>query len=103
MTTAEIVLDNPSMAFKVNEIDELRQVLLTEKYTPKFRQVEVSYLYGASGTGKTRGIFDKHPAEDICRITNYRGPPRGSLLIPTMGKKFLSSRNLIPKFRLKRC
>ena len=72
MTTAEIVLDNPSMAFKVNEIDELRQVLLTEKYTPKFRQVEVSYLYGASGTGKTRGIFAKHPAEDICRVTNYR-------------------------------
>lgn len=72
MTTAEIVLDNPNLAFKVNEIDELRQVLLTKKYTPKFRQVEVSYLYGASGTGKTRGIFDKHPAEDICRITNYR-------------------------------
>ena len=72
MTTAEIIRENPNMAFKVHEIDDLRQVLLTEKYLPKFRKVEVYYLYGASGTGKTRGIFEQHPSADICRVTNYR-------------------------------
>ena len=33
----------------------------------------ISYLFGASGTGKTSGIYQKHPATDICRITDYGG------------------------------
>ena len=33
----------------------------------------MTYLYGASGTGKTRGIFEKHDRKSICRITDYGG------------------------------
>ena len=29
-------------------------------------------MYGHSGTGKTRSIYERHPASEICRITNYR-------------------------------
>lgn len=32
----------------------------------------MSYIYGASGTGKTRSIYQKHDPKSICRITNYR-------------------------------
>lgn len=56
----------------MREIDLLRQTLTAEKYTVENRPLEVTYLYGASGTGKTWGIYQKHEAKNICRITNYR-------------------------------
>ena len=69
--TAEIVKENPSLVFKVKDIDILRQTLMSERYGKEFRQLEVSYLFGSSGTGKTRSIYHNHSANDICRITNY--------------------------------
>lgn len=70
--TAEIIDDTPNLAFRVREIDILRQTLLSEEYTTKKRHLYVSYIFGTSGAGKTRGIFQHHNARDICRITNYR-------------------------------
>lgn len=72
MSTTEIIDDNPGLAFRVREIDLLRQTLTAEKYAVENRPLEVTYLYGASGTGKTWGIYQKHEAKNICRITNYR-------------------------------
>ena len=70
--TAEIIDDTPNFAFRIKDIDILRQTLLSEKYTTENRNLEVSYIFGASGTGKTRWIYAKHNSRDICRITNYR-------------------------------
>lgn len=72
-STTEIIMENPKLAFRIKDIDLLRQTLLTEKYSREQREIEVTYLYGATGVGKTYGIFQQFPAEDICRITNYRG------------------------------
>jgi Putative viral replication protein. len=69
--TAEIIDDTPNFAFRVREIDTLRQTLLSEKFTAENRNLSVSYIFGASGTGKTRGIYEKHDPRDICRITDY--------------------------------
>lgn len=70
--TAEIIENNPAFVFKVKDIEILRQTLLAERYSKEFRHLDVTYLYGASGTGKTKSIYDKHPANEICRITSYR-------------------------------
>ena len=69
----EIIEDNPKLAFRIREIETLRQAILEEKYSAENRALEVTYLYGASGTGKTRGIFEKHDRKSICRITAYGG------------------------------
>jgi len=68
----EIIDESPEFAFRVRDLEILREALLSEKFRNENREVFVSYLYGASGTGKTRSIFEKHIAKDICRITNYR-------------------------------
>ena len=34
--------------------------------------LEVTYIFGAAGTGKTSGIYQKHDPRDVCRVTNYR-------------------------------
>jgi hypothetical protein len=67
---ADIVEDTPDLAFKVKEIETLRQTLLSKKQD--YRHVEVTYIFGSSGTGKTRSIYEKHSPYDICRVTNYR-------------------------------
>ena len=72
MTTTEIIDDNPAMAFRVRDIDLLRQTLTAEKYAVENRSLEVSYLYGASGAGKTRSIYEAHDPRSIYRVTNYR-------------------------------
>lgn len=43
------------------------------QYGKENRDLTVYYLYGASGAGKTRSIYQAHPAGDICRITDYGG------------------------------
>lgn len=70
--TAEIIENNPALVFKVKDIEILRQTLLAEKYSTEFRQLDVTYLFGVSSSGKTKHIYDSHPANEICRITNYR-------------------------------
>lgn len=72
LSTTEIIDDNPAMAFRVRDIDLLRQTLTAEKYAVENRPLEVSYLYGSSGAGKTRGIYERHDPRSICRMTNYR-------------------------------
>jgi len=71
LSTTEIIDDTPSFAFKTRDIDALRQTYLAERFRRENREIDVYYLFGASGTGKTRSIYEKHPAEEICRITDY--------------------------------
>ena len=72
LDTYEIIKLHPKYAFRIKEIDTLRQTVLSNMFREKKRQVTVYYVYGKSGTGKTRGIYQKHRAPDICRITAYR-------------------------------
>ena len=72
-TTVEIIKNNPGFAFKGRDIDSLRESLQSEQYRTESRELKVHYLYGDTGTGKTRGIFAKHPAAEICRLTDYGG------------------------------
>ena len=77
MSNKEILAIDPSFAFHLEHIDKLRQDIRFEKYLTENRFIKVHYLWGDSGTGKTRSIFEKHPAEEICRITHY--PARGNV------------------------
>ena len=72
-TVMEIIEDNPKLAFRIWEIETLRQAILEEKYGAENRALEVTYLYGASGTGKTWGIFETHDRKSTRRITDYGG------------------------------
>ncbi len=73
LSTTEIIDDTPSFAFKSRDIDVLREAILSERYRSQNREITVTYLYGASGSGKTRSIFEKHQSSEICRITDYNG------------------------------
>ena len=73
LSTTEIIDDTPSFAFKARDIDTLRETFLAERYRAEHREVTVTYLFGSTGTGKTSGIYARHPAAEVCRITDYGG------------------------------
>lgn len=72
ISTTDILHNTPDFAFRVRDIDILRQALLAERFSSENRDIEVSYLYGKSGVGKTRSIYARYEARNICRVTNYR-------------------------------
>ena len=73
LTNEEIIRKNPSFGFRLKQLDQMRETLMTDKFKKECRNVTVVYLYGDTGTGKTRSIFQRHSIRDICRITSYGG------------------------------
>lgn len=45
----------------------------TAIYKKQNRKIEVTYIYGKAGVGKTSFVMNKYGAENVCRITDY-GP-----------------------------
>ena len=72
--TMAIIERYPEFMFKAREIDALREMVRSEKYSIECRDVKVHYVYGDTGTGKTKGIYNRHGMKDVCRITDYSGP-----------------------------
>ena len=70
-TIGEIIEEHPNLGFKTNEIETLRQTLLSEKYSKENRDVKCVYVCGKTGLGKTYGVYKEHDMRDVCRITNY--------------------------------
>lgn len=75
MTNAEIIAHNQDYILQIDKLDKLRTTILTEKYKETVRlDLEVIYISGATGTGKTRGVFEKNGYSNTFRITDYRNP-----------------------------
>jgi hypothetical protein len=72
MSAKEIIDTDKDYIYRLRNIDDFIQLSRFEKYREVIRDVEVVYIYGDTGTGKTRGIYKKHNNKDICRVTSYR-------------------------------
>lgn len=74
-SNAEILAINNDYILQIDKLDKLRTLLLTEKYKNTRRlNLTVTYIYGATGSGKTRGILDKHGDANVYRVTDYQHP-----------------------------
>ena len=69
--TIEIIEQFPEFSFKVNDIDALRERYRAVDFMKGPREVNVHYVFGPTGTGKTYSIYKKYPATDIYRVTDY--------------------------------
>lgn len=55
-------------------LGELEAAYIHKEHGGKLRDLDVHYLYGSPGVGKTRYVYDHYPIEDIYRITDYKHP-----------------------------
>lgn len=70
----EIMRAYPSAMNHLKNIEQARQTLLEEKYGVDWRTVEVTYIWGETGVGKTRSVVEKYGYKNVFRVTNYTHP-----------------------------
>lgn len=74
MSTYEIISQQPSHMEKINIIERVRQILVQEAGKTEFRNLIVTYIFGATGTGKTRYVMEQYGYESVFRVTDYSHP-----------------------------
>lgn len=72
MSNYEILEENPNMVKQIERMDRVRQTIQEEAYKDKFRNLEVTYIFGDTGAGKTRSVMERYGYSNTYRITNYR-------------------------------
>jgi len=53
-------------------LEQVRQELIAKEFRSIFRQLEVTYINGATGLGKSRYVMEKYGYENVCQITGYQ-------------------------------
>lgn len=75
MSNAEILAQNQDYILQIDKIDKVRTIILTERFKETVRlDLEVIYISGATGTGKTRGVLEKNGYANVYRVTDYQHP-----------------------------
>lgn len=64
----------PDQILNLDRIERARQELRREEYRKKWRDLEVTYISGKTGTGKTRYVMETYGYENVYRVTDYAHP-----------------------------
>lgn len=74
MSDFQILDTSPDYMLNLNQIRQTRQVIKSEKFKNTFRQLTTTYIWGSTGSGKTRYVMEKYGYENVYRVTNYKHP-----------------------------
>jgi len=74
LSNYEIIEAEPNYMLNLDKIERTRQIIKEEKFKSTFRNLEVTYVTGATGTGKTRSVMEEYGYENVFRITDYLHP-----------------------------
>lgn len=85
MTNAEILATNQDYILQIDKLDKIRTTILTEKFKETvWLDLEVIYISGATGTGKTRGVLEGNGYSNVYRVTDYLHPFDGYTCQPVI-------------------
>lgn len=73
-TSGEIVRIFPESIRYLDKIDFVRQLLKEEEYKNTWRELETTYVYGATQTNKTRSIMEEYGYPNVFRVIDYKHP-----------------------------
>lgn len=73
-TNAEILLEIPTAFSKLSYIEQARQTLLEAQFKDQWRTLEVIYMWGDTGAGKTRSVMELYGYSKVYQVTNYAHP-----------------------------
>jgi len=74
LSDAEILKTYPGSLSHLRNIEHARQILVEDEYRNVFRELSVTYVFGITETGKTRGVMEKYGYGNVYRITDYIHP-----------------------------
>lgn len=67
----EIFEEDASYILKVDMLEKVRQRIKQQDFKNTLCKVEVSYVWGIAGSGKTHMIMNEFGFENVYRVTNY--------------------------------
>jgi hypothetical protein len=70
----EIMEETPEHILHLDKIDRARLVIKAEEYKTTFRNLEVTYIWGSTGAGKTRHVMECHGYKNVYRVSDYDHP-----------------------------
>lgn len=73
-TDSEILAVDPSYLKYIDKIERVRQTLLSDENKERWRDLDVTYIWGVTGTGKTRTVMEKYGYSKVYRVTDYDHP-----------------------------
>ena len=73
-TNLEIVDTVPSAMLSIDKVERTRSMLRDGEFASAWRTLEVTYVFGKTGAGKTRNVMDKYGYENCYRVTDYKHP-----------------------------
>lgn len=74
MSDYQIIELMPESIANIERLDKVRQILIQEDFKNQFRELQVNYVYGDTGAGKTRAIMERYGYSNVYRITDYSHP-----------------------------
>lgn len=74
MTNFQIMEQVPDIMFQLDKIEIVRQTIRDEEFSERWRDLEVQYIYGDTGTGKTRHVMETYGYKNVYRVTDYKHP-----------------------------
>ena len=74
LSDLEIVEQIPAQMLNVEKIRTCRELYNKEKFGSIRRDVEVIYIYGDTGIGKTTYVYDTCGPENVYSLSGYRNP-----------------------------
>lgn len=72
LSDSEIIARNASYMRMLSHIARTRQAIRADEVKDQWRDIDVTYCFGATGTGKTRYYMEKEGYSNCYRITNYK-------------------------------
>ena len=74
LSNYQIMEQIPETMLSMDKIEMARQIIMQERYKDSWRDLDVTYIYGDSGTGKTRSVMDAFGYANVYRVTDYFHP-----------------------------
>ena len=70
----EILETDPNLMKYVDRIDKVRKTIQSESVKNLWRNVSVTYVWGKTGSGKTRSVMEEYGYSNVYRVTDYLHP-----------------------------
>lgn len=75
MTNAEILEENQDYILQIDKLDKVRAAILTDQFKNTRRlDLKVIYVYGVTGSFKTRHVLDRYGDANVAKINDYTHP-----------------------------
>ena len=73
-TNVEIMEVNPKYMMCLDKIERARQNYRESVYSDTWRELDVNYIWGPTGSGKTRFVKDKYGYSNVYTVSDYYHP-----------------------------